>query len=342
MEEDIVKLPNYEVIDVVRTLSQTMDWGLISLNIPQTWAKCTGKDIVVLVVDTGCPGTKTKRNGTLIHPDLEGAVDTDRCKTFISDEDIFDYQGHSTHCAGIIGARNNSFGCVGYAPECTIVTYKCLNRFGVGSNEAIAKALNYAADTLHPDIVSMSLGSTAPNEEIHKAIKRLYDMNIPVIAAGGNGGAFEGVNYPAKYDETIAIGAYDMNKNVADFSAVGDDIDLVFPGVKIYSTYINYSYALLDGTSMATPAAAGVVALLLEKHHKQEKETGANDCKTVAQIKEHLIKYSKVPGDGKKSATFGWGIVDVDSMLAQTIVQDKVVVDKPKTFWQKIAAWFKR
>lgn len=247
--KNIVKLPHYEVKRVVSVLSQATDWGLLNLNIPATWTESTGKDIVVLIIDTGCPVTR-KDDKLIIHPDLVGAIDIDKCKSFIRSEDIEDFQGHSSHCCGIVGARNNDIGCVGYAPDCTIVTYKGLDKSGSGDMNQITNALIYAADVLKPDLISMSLGSPASDEKLHAAIKRLYDMNIPIIAAGGNGGEDEGVNYPGEYDETVTIGAYDMNDNIADFSAVGDGMDFAFPGVEIYSTYLNGRYAKLSGTCL--------------------------------------------------------------------------------------------
>ncbi|MFA5754289.1 MAG: S8 family serine peptidase [Patescibacteria group bacterium] len=346
-----VKLPPYEVKHVVASLAQTVDWGLLNLNVPVTWTVTAGKGIIILIIDTGCP--IIKRDGEiLVHPDLQGAIDVSRCKTFIPDEGIEDLQGHSTHCAGILGARNNAIGCVGYAPECTIVTYKGLDKNGSGSMDQITAALQYAADILKPDLISMSLGSTIPDAKMHAAIKRLWDMNIPIVAAGGNGGAAEGVNYPGNYDEVITIGAYDKKNNIADFSAVGDGIDFAFPGVDIYSTYLNGGYAKLSGSSMSTPAAAGIIAILLAKHKKQEAETGKNDCKTVDQIKDHLKKYSIDLGPKGKDKWFGYGIIDVSRMILipeninqPTLTTTKSPIDEivPKiSFWRRLWNMFIR
>jgi subtilisin family serine protease len=335
-----VTLPPFEVKHVVAALSQTTDWGLLNLKVPDTWKITKGEGITVLIIDTGCPAVR-KDGKVFVHPDLQGAVDLANCKSFVPSEDIEDLQGHSSHCAGIIGAKNNEIGCVGYAPECTIVTYKGLDKYGSGSMNHITAALDYAATILKPSIISMSLGSSMPDDKMHKAIKRLYDMNIPIIAAGGNGGEAEGVNYPGNYDEVVTIGAYDINNNIANFSAVGDGIDFAFPGVEIYSTYLNGSYAKLSGTSMATPAAAGVVALLLAKHKKQEVETGKNDCKTVDQIKEHLKKYSIDKGAAGKDNKFGFGIIDVSNMLLtpESIGTPVVQPEVKKSWWGRFIAW---
>lgn len=341
-----VKLPPFQVKQVVATLSQTVDWGLLNLKVPTTWTESTGKGITVLIIDTGCPAIR--KNGEIkVHPDLVGCIDIEKCKSFIYDEGIEDLQGHGSHCAGIVGARNNNIGCVGYAPECTIVTYKGLDRNGSGGMDEITKALQCALDVLKPDLISMSLGSQMPDDNMHKVIKKLYEANIPIVAAGGNGGTEEGVNYPGEYEEVITIGAYDKYNQIANFSAVGEGIDFAFPGVEIFSTYLNGSYAKLSGTSMATPAAAGVVALMLAKHKKQELETGKNDCKTIDQIKEHLKKYSVDMGPFNKDNWFGWGIVDVSKMILtpESVDSPIVVPENPytppkRTILQKIKDWF--
>ena len=327
------RLPPTKVTMVLSTLSQTQDWGLKQLGIPDTWTITKGAGEVVLVIDTGMP----------THNDLDGAVLKSQCKTYINDEDATDYQGHSTHCCGIIGARNNDFGIVGVAPECNIITFKALNRDGVGSPESVTNALKEAI-LLKPSLVSMSLGSPFPDEEQHKYIKQLFDMNIPVIVAAGNEGR-EGTGYPANYDESISIGAYDKSKNIAYFSSVGK-VDFSMPGVDIYSTFLNNQYCLMSGTSMATPYMAGVITLLLAKHRKQEKETGKNDCKTVPQIIEHLKKYSIDFGPSGKDEWYGYGIIDVDKLIVSSENIDAPIVIDPNlgyeepTKWQAIKNWF--
>jgi subtilisin family serine protease len=333
MNNNLPHLPPVKITMVVSTLSQTQDWGIKQLRIPDTWSVTKGAGEMVLVIDTGMP----------LHTDLLGAITVSQCKTFIPEEDTIDYQGHSTHCCGIIGARNNDFGCVGVAPECQIVTYKALNKDGIGGSNSIVDALN-AAILLKPSVISMSLGCALPDEEQERLIKKLYDMNIPIIAAAGNEGS-QGTGYPASYKEPISIGAYDKNKSIAYFSSIGK-VDFCMPGVDIYSTFINNKYCQMSGTSMATPYMAGVVALLLAKHRKQEKETGKNDCKTVEQIIEHLKKYSIDVGPTGKDEWFGYGIIDVNKMITTVESVDKPIVVDPylgfgtPTKWQKVKDWF--
>ena len=298
-------LPPYTVENVVSSLSQVDGWGIKKLHVPDTWKVSQGKGKVALVIDTGFSD----------HIDLEAGMDKSRSRSFINSESyIDDKQGHSTHVCGIIGARNNSHGMVGVAPLCTIITAKALDRNGTGSMKALERALQYAVD-LKPDIVSMSLGAPQGNRKIHSYIKQLYEMNIPVVCAAGNSGRSNDVNYPAAYPETIAVTAFDENGRPARFNSTGSQVDVAAPGVNIYSTWTNGTYSSISGTSMACPFVTGVLLLLLAKHEAQENETGLNDCKTVAQIKQHLQKYSTDKGVIGKDSTWGYGMINPEDLI---------------------------
>ena len=155
---------------------------------------------------------------------------------------------------------------VGVAPGCHILPVKVLNSDGSGSYEAIAKGLRYAIDA-NCDIINMSLGAPSePPREIHNLIKEAVSKGIIIIAAAGNDSGK--VNYPAHYDEVIAVAALDKNGNLAHFSSRGQEVDGAVPGVDIYSTHFNNGYAKMSGTSQASPFMAGICALLLSYSRK--------------------------------------------------------------------------
>jgi subtilisin family serine protease len=312
------KLPPYEVKDVITTLSQKMDWGIVQNNIPKTWTTTQGEGVKVMVIDTGWSNHKDLGDNS-----LPGICTVPR-------QDVVDRQGHGTHVAGIIAAQNNSTGMVGVAPKATVIGVKALGDDGSGSYDSIAMALEYAIEQ-KPDVISMSLGSPSTSKRITKAVKKLTKMNIPIICAAGNDGA-RGVDYPGKYPETIAIAAYDKHGNIANFSGIGEQVDFAAPGVDIYSTYLKNRYAVLSGTSMACPFISGIVALLLAKHKKQEKETGKNDCKTIDQIKEHLLKYTIDKGIIGKDSKWGYGMIDVENMILDDTIIPVDIKTKNKGF----------
>jgi len=233
-----IKLPPFKVKHVVSTLSQVHGWGITQLNIPETWKITRGEDITVMVIDTGYTN----------HSDLKGALIQDRCKSFISSEkDIDDHNGHSSHCIGVIAARDNDIGMVGVAPKCNVISVKVLGADGSGDYESIRNALRYAIK-IQPHVISMSLGAYEYDSELHKLVKKLYSMNIPIIAAAGNDGTDNAVNYPGKFPETICVTAFDKNGNPADFNSTGKEADFSAPGVDIYSTWLKNKYASLSGT----------------------------------------------------------------------------------------------
>ena len=314
MKEDI-KLPDFKVEEVFTTFSQSFDWGLKYSNIPNTWKVTQGEGITIAVIDTGMTD----------HIDIgDNAVEG---ANFIEGEDIYDYNGHQTHCVGIISAKNNQQGFGGVAPKAKCVCFKALNKNGSGNYTQIAKALK-AVKELNPDIVSMSLGGSRPSPEMHEVIKELYEMNIPVVCAAGNSG-FSGVGYPAAFPETIAVAAYDKYGKISSFSSRGPEVDWAAPGSNIYSTYLNNTYASLSGTSMACPFMAGVIALMIAKHNKQEKETGKNDCKTVEDIRNHLLKYTNDKGSVGRDNDWGYGVVDAEKMI--TGGSSETTTQKPTT-----------
>ena len=301
MKEKDFELPKYEVNKIVATYSQSMDWSLVYSSIPETWKVTEGEDITIAVIDTGLPQ----------HLDIgENAIGGGNC---IPSEDIYDYNGHQTHCVGIISAKNNEEGFVGVAPKSKCICIKALDKNGSGSFKAVAEAVEMAIG-YKPDIISMSLGGRAGSQQLHDAVKRAHELNIPVVCAAGNSGHM-GVGYPAAYEETIAVGAFDKNGKIASFSSRGKEVDWAAPGADIYSTFLENTYASLSGTSMACPFMAGIIALMLSKHKKQYKKTGKNDCKTVDEIKEHLLKYTNDRGTVGKDENWGYGVVDVKKLI---------------------------
>ena len=311
-------LPPYKVEHTLGTLSQSQGWHIQQLRIPKTWEHTRGCDIKVMVLDTGCSD----------HPDLLPNIDRAASRSFLRNErDIIDFNGHQTHVMGIIGAADNEFGVVGVAPKCTMISCKVLGRDGSGDFRAIKNALRYAKQ-IRPHIINMSLGTHVHDPEIQFLIRELYDMNIPIICASGNDGRSNFVNYPAKYPETIAVTAYDSNGRPARFNSTGPQVDFSAPGVQVYSTWLNNTYAKLDGTSMATPVITGIVALLLSKHFKQELDCGENDCRTVEQIRHHLKKYSDRNGVIGRDNTWGYGIIDVKEAIVNPLSTDAIVIEE--------------
>ncbi|MFL5741463.1 MAG: S8 family serine peptidase [Flavisolibacter sp.] len=202
----------------------------------------------------------------------------------ISGEDPLDFkdngEGHGTHVAGIISAFG---GLTGLAAGIDIYSYRVFPKGGNASNFDIMKAVDKAR-TDGCDLINLSLGEPASDEGVMSSIKEAYASGILCFAANGNDDR-SAVNFPASYSLSIAVSAMgrkgtfpastvqtatvrapfgtDSNNFIADFSNVGPETDLTAPGVGIISTFPNDLYAIMDGTSMACPAAVGMAARLL-------------------------------------------------------------------------------
>ena len=287
-----VRHPDFKVLDVTQQVPKDLvDWGLQKLHVPDLWKETKGKGIRVGVIDTGA---------CLNHPDLKTAIVAS--KDFTGKGTAEDGGGHGSHCAGIIGARENGMGCVGVAPECELYIAKALRDNGSGDFSYITAAVYWLMEQ-DVDIISMSLGGGYDDVPLHEALKEAAKSGIVLIAAAGNDGvsSLDDVDYPGRYAEVVAVGAIDANMNIAGYSSVGPQVDVLAPGSNVYSTYLNNSYALLSGTSMATPFVSGVVALVLAHAEKEGK-----NIRNVGVVHKLLMEHA-IPGSG---ATMKYGIIN--------------------------------
>lgn len=250
---DIWHIPPYTVDSDVMSLAgdERIDWGLEMNKIPDEWAGSTGKGILVAVLDTGAAS----------HVDLPEAAFAHNCTPSRA---VDDFQGHATHCAGIIGARANDQGVVGVAPDCNIGYCKVLGDNGSGSTTWIAKGVRLAIKE-GANVISMSIGG-GYSQDVEYAINEAVEAGIIVFAAAGNSGyrGRNSIDYPGKLKNTICVAAYRRDGRISDFSSGGQEIDIACPGEQILSTFLRNSYRMMSGTSMATPFGAGLCALMLE------------------------------------------------------------------------------
>jgi len=300
--EPVFSIPPFKVEKVFTSNSQTVDWGIELVGVPNFWKYTKGRGIKVAVLDTGI---------AYKHPDLEGAI-LDMKDFTNSRSGASDMNGHGTHCAGIIVARDNSTGIVGVAPEAELLIGKVLDDNGSGSEEMVASGIEWAIES-GADIISMSLGSPYPSKRIQKAIKIAIDNNLFVICAAGNSGPFlDTVDYPGAFEETIAVGSIDRRKKISNFSSRGKEVDVVAPGDEILSTYPPRGLAKLSGTSMAAPFVAGISALILSKHRNYNGKTPINNQKDLEQ---HLRKSTLDLGPFGFDMSYGYGLISTEKLL---------------------------
>lgn len=223
-----------------------------------------------------------------------------------------DGNGHGTHVTGVAAAdTNNGKGIAGLA-QAGLLIARVLNNAGSGSDATVACGVDWAR-TSGAHIISMSLGCSAtcslPNTK--KAIQDAWNggSGAIVVVASGNDGCIGNscVGFPANMPEATAVGCVDSAKKVCSFSNGGPELDLVAPGLGIWSTWkacqgTPNCYAKLSGTSMSTPHVSGVAALIKT----------LNSGFTGSDLRTRLINNAEDLGAQGFDNTYGNGMVRAD------------------------------
>jgi subtilisin family serine protease len=259
------------------------EWDMSAIRAPEAWDVTTGSaQVTVGVVDTGIDATHPDlapnlwtnpgesgggRETNGVDDDGNGRIDDVHGWDFVDhDAQPQDGNGHGTHVSGTIGARgNDASGVAGLNWSSAIMPLRVLGDDGSGYVSDAITAYAYAARS-GARVVNASLGGPSSSRAEHDAIAAA-PSTLFVVAAGNDGADNDTTpEYPCDYDlaNVVCVAASDHDDTLASFSNYGPaNVDLAAPGVDIASTWPGARYALLDGTSMATPHVAGAAALLL-------------------------------------------------------------------------------
>lgn len=299
-------------------------WGLSAIDLVDAWKKVDfteRESITIAILDSGVD---------LDHPDLQDNIVSGY--DFINDDnDPDDDYGHGTHVAGIAAAiADNGIGIAGSAGGVKIMPIKVLDSEGLGTTQNIIDGIQWAVQN-GADVINMSLGASGYSILEYDAIKYAVENGVSVIAAVGNesnhwtpedgnknlddptdldkDSSYESpVTYPAAYPGVIGVGAIDYLPDLgfflADFSNVGSTVDVVAPGVDIYSTLPDNTYGWGSGTSMSTPFVAGLAALL----------KAGNSVLTPEEIFDILVESSidivEPLGEVGEDDYYGYGLIN--------------------------------
>ncbi|PPU47307.1 peptidase S8 [Xanthomonas arboricola] len=313
------------------------------LNIRPAWDKATGANVVVAVIDTGItthadlnanilPGydfisdatTARDGNGRDSNPADEGDwYAANECGTGIP---AANSSWHGTHVAGTVAAvTNNTTGVAGTAYNAKVVPVRVLGKCG-GSLSDIADAIIWAsggsvsgipANANPAEVINMSLGGGGTcSTTMQNAISGAVSRGTTVVVAAGNDSANVSGSLPANCANVIAVAATTSAGAKASYSNFGTGIDVSAPGSAILSTLNSgtttpgsASYASYNGTSMAAPHVAGVVALV---------QSVAPSALTPAAV-ETLLKNTARALPGACSGGCGAGIVNADAAVTAAI-----------------------
>lgn len=310
IEEDPVR---YLIDSVTRTFgnakiaaiapaAESAPYGIALVQADQVSDAATG-NMSICITDTGYEG-----NHEDLRPYTDAGITGDNDDGLGNNTGNWWQPGHShgTHVAGTIaGLGNNGTGVVGVNPSglLDIHNVKIFNNagtWGYGSDMVRAVEQCQAAGA---KVISMSIGGGASSTTEENAFIAAANAGLLNIAAAGNDGN-TALSYPASYDSVMSVAALDSNKNHASFSQRNSQVEIAAPGVAVTSTIIGNSYATWDGTSMATPHASGVAALVWSHFPS---------C-TGEEIRQAMNLTAQDLGASGRDNSYGYGLVQAKAM----------------------------
>jgi aqualysin 1 len=277
-----------EADGVMKASSQTVPWGINWVYANESSTKAGNgsgavSNVNVYVIDSGV-ATHSDLN-VVNHVRFGRGSNTD-CN------------GHGTHVAGTIAAKDDSSFVVGVAPGAKVTGIKTLSCAGYGSTSNIIKGVDWVtANAAKPAVANMSLGGSV-SQALDDAVVRSAQSGIVYAVAAGNEAQNACNSSPARAgaglnNGIITVAATDLYNREAYFSNYGDCVDIWAPGVNITSTWLNNGTNKISGTSMASPHVAGVAALYLSGN------SGASPATVEANLKADASVTGKTSKDGR-------------------------------------------
>ena len=308
--------------DSVRDQQQ---WVLNMLDVPSAWSVSEGANVTVAVIDSG------------VNPDvsdLDGAVIPGSDFTDLKTSSGNPHWGqHGTWMASIIAGRGNGYddGIIGVAPEAKILSirvipdmndpgYKKYDTEPEGQiQDELADGIRQAVAD-HAQVISMSIGYSAPSGTVRAALQDAYDHGIVLVASAGNSGdndeqhtrtgehGWAPVSFPAEYPGVLSVGAVNEQKQPASFSSGNLSVKVAAPGEGVPAQGRNGLYYTVNGTSPACALVAGVAALIKSRYPSI----------SPAQVMEALTTTAHQPmSGGGYNVLTGFGIVDAAAALTE-------------------------
>jgi serine protease AprX len=270
----------------------------------------TGNGVTVVLLDTGI----------CMHPDYVGRIVYFR--DFVGGRmTAYDDCSHGSHVSGILGGDGScSRGrYCGIAPGCRLIHLKVLDRYGQGNLTDIIKAIEWVVrnrDRFDIRIMNLSAG-TAKREadagavRLVELVEEAWDCGIAVVVAAGNQGPVAGsITVPGNSRKVITVGAWDRHRIYSGCGPTGECVckpELIAPGTDITSCSSRWQsgryYTRKSGSSMAAPAIAGSIALLLER------EPYLTNVEVKMRLKEAAVDQHQ-PRNCQ-----GWGMPDLRRLL---------------------------
>ncbi|MEM1556709.1 MAG: S8 family serine peptidase [Candidatus Bathyarchaeia archaeon] len=290
---DFVEVDSAIVLSQVpNDLYYSSQWHLINIDAPGAWDISTGSSsVIIAVLDSGVDAS---------HPDLAGKL-LSGWNFYDNNADTSDVYGHGTKVAGVAAAiANNGIGVAGVAWICPILPVRVTDTSGYITYSLLSKGLVYAADRgAKVAVISFQIFS---GSSLSSAAKYFVDKGGVVVAAAGNTGKYE------SYSDNpyiISVGATTISNSIVSFSSYGPYVDLVAPGVSIYTTIRGGGYGAVSGTSFSAPIVAGIAALIFS----------VNPSLSPVDVERILESTAVDLGEPGYDVYYGWGRVNAYAAL---------------------------
>jgi len=300
--------PDYEVLDTDYEKQTYLDY----LNFGRVWGSFRGNGVKIAVIDTGIDTD---------HPEFAGRISEDSynatlgkaVKDNILADGSYDWSliedeyGHGTMVSGVIAAGMNGEGTVGIAPEATVITVKVeADDTGAMKQSDLIFGIYYAIEA-GAQVINMSFGGYAPENNYADAISLAYEKDIILVASAGNDST-SSIHWPSADENVIAVGALEADGwGLAGYSNYGDNTDVVAPGT-VYTTVMGGGYDTVNGTSFSAPIVAGAMGLLRNRDSWSENN----------EIIPLLYASARDLGDVGRDFKFGYGAVDIAALVYET------------------------
>jgi hypothetical protein len=306
--------------DAIRDSQQ---WVFDMLDVQAAWQLTEGAGVTVAVIDSGVyPDVSDLSGDTVISgPDFTGLH---------TSPDNPNWGQHGTWMASIIAGHGHDGGydgIMGIAPQAKILSIRVIPDKGDPgyqpyNNEPEQRIQDELADGImtavkdHAQVISMSIGYSAPSGAVRDAIKYAYQHGTVLVASSGNSGdsdtqhgsggsGLAPVSFPAEYPGVLGVGAVTINGTPASFSSGNLSVQVAAPGNGVPAQGRNGLYYTVDGTSPACALVAGVVALIKSRY----------PTISPALVTEALTSTAQQTPSGSYDVHTGFGIVDADAAL---------------------------
>ncbi|HET6187382.1 MAG TPA: S8 family serine peptidase [Trebonia sp.] len=327
------------------SIRDTQEWVFSMLNVQPAWQVTEGAGVTVAVIDSGVDGdVSVLSGGTVISgPDFTGL--------HTSPQNL-NWGDHGTWMASIIaghGTDGGYDGVMGIAPQAKVLSVRVIPDKGdpgyrTYNDEPEQTIQDELADGImtavkdHAQVISMSIGYSAPSSVVRNAITYAYQHGTVLVASSGNSGGNDTrhgkgstgmapVSFPAEYPGVLGVGAVTIEGTPASFSSGNLSVRVAAPGKGVPAQGRNGSYYTVDGTSPACALVAGVAALIKSRY----------PAITPAQVAEALTTSAQQTPAGSYDVNTGFGIVNAGAALVKA---GQLTKERPQASQVPLAAHF--